>query len=68
MSDSVYKKIQVVGCSEKSYEDAIPNAVKKSSETLHAIHWWEVVEMRGAVRDGKPVEYQVTVSLAFKVD
>jgi flavin-binding protein dodecin len=68
MSEAVYKKIQVVGCSEKSYEDAIANAVHKGSESLHSIYWWEVLEMRGAVKDGKPAEYQVTINLAFKVD
>ncbi len=68
LSDKVYKKIRVVGCSSKSFEKAVELAVSKAGGSVHGIAWFEVIEFRGAVRDGKPVEWQVTVDLGFKVD
>jgi hypothetical protein len=68
MGDKVYKKIDVVGCSAKSIEDAIESAVVKASESLHGLSWFELKEVRGAIRDGKPSEWQVTLQLGFKLD
>ena len=68
MSDKVYKKIRVVGCSAVSLEKAVELAIAKASETLHGISWFEVVEFRGAVKDGKPSEWQATVDLGLKLD
>jgi dodecin len=68
MSDKVYKKIRVIGCSTESFDKAVTLAITKASESLHGISWFEVVEFRGAVKDGKPLEWQVTVDLGFKLD
>lgn len=68
MSDRVYKKIRVTGCSGESYEKAIRTALAKSGQTVHGIAWFEVTELRGAVGEGGAVEWQATVDVAFKVD
>jgi hypothetical protein len=68
MSDKVYKKIDVVGCSPVSIEKAVELAVAKASESLHGLSWFELKEVRGAVKDGKPTEWQVTLQLGFKLD
>lgn len=67
MAEKVYKKVRVVGCSDRSYEEAIRAAIKKTSSSVHGLAWWEVVEQRGAV-DGDVLEFQVTIDVAFKVD
>ncbi len=67
MSEKVFKKIRVVGCSTVSYEKAIQAAIKKAGETLENLSWFEVVEFRGAVGAGKVLEWQATVDLAFKI-
>ena len=67
MADKVYKKVRVVGCSSESYEKAIESAVSKAAETIDGLSWFEVVEFRGAVEKGKPVEWQATVDLSFKL-
>ena len=67
MSEKLYKKIRVVGCSPVSYEKAIEFAVKKVGETMEGMAWFEVVEFRGAIAEGKPVEWQATVDVSFKV-
>ena len=68
MSTKVYKKITVTGCSDDSYKQAIEAAVEKAAESVHGMAWFEVTEMRGAIKDGKPSEWQATVDVAFKVD
>ena len=68
MASKVYKKIRVVGCSEKSFEDAVSLAVKRAAKTLDGISWFEVKELRGAVKDGKVAEFQATVDLSFKLE
>jgi hypothetical protein len=68
MAEKVFKKIRLVGCSSEGYEKAIQAAVKKAAESLHGLSGFEVVEHRGAVREGKILEYQVTIDAGFKVD
>jgi dodecin len=59
----VYRIIQVAGSSENSIEDAIQNAVGRASRTLRQVGWFEVLETRGHVEDGKVAHYQVTVKI-----
>jgi flavin-binding protein dodecin len=68
MADKVYKKIEVVGCSGESVEKAVANAIVKAGESLHALSWFEVKEIRGAIKDNRPSEWQVTVELGFRLD
>ena len=65
---STYKKIEVIGTSDKSFAQATSNAVEKASESLHGLNWLEVTEMRGRIADGKVVEYQVAMKLGLKLD
>ena len=67
MPDTVYKKISVTGTSTDSYEKAIETAIKKASESLRGLSWFEVKEFRGGIRDGA-LEYQATIEVAFKID
>jgi flavin-binding protein dodecin len=68
MSDKVYKRISLVGCAESSIEDAVRLAIAKASETLRGLAWFEVKEIRGSIRDGKPTEWQVSLEAGFKLD
>ena len=68
MSDHVYKKIELVGTSAKSVEDAIDNAIKSATDSLKYVHWFEVTEVRGEVRDGKVGYYQVGLKAGFRLD
>jgi len=68
MADKVFKKIRVVGCSEKGLEQAISTAVEKAAHTIHRLSWFEVVELRGAISNDKISEWQATVEMAFKVE
>src|ERR1700693_534402 len=68
MPDHVYRIIEVAGSSEKSIEDAIQNAVGRASRTLRQVGWFEVVETRGHVEDGKGGHYQVPLNGGFTLD
>lgn len=63
-----FKMVHLVGTSDSSYEDAIQNAVRDASRSLRHLGWFEVLEMRGRVEDGKVVEYQIKIQVGFKVD
>lgn len=66
--DRVYKKVELVGISSKSFEDAVNNAVEKASKTLHGLAWFEVAEQHGRIAEGKVAEYQAVIKVAFKID
>jgi len=68
MANSVFKKIQVVGTSPISYAEATANAVAKVAQTEKNLSWFEVAELRGAIRDGKVQEYQVTLNIGAKLE
>ncbi|ASQ89579.1 hypothetical protein CHL67_00290 [Prosthecochloris sp. GSB1] len=64
----VYKKIELVGSSSTSIEDAVNNAVKRASETIRHIRWVEVVETRCHVEENQIAYWQVTVRIGFTLD
>jgi len=68
VSDHVYKIINVVGSSDTSSDDAINNAVKKASESVRNMRWFEVVEHRGHLEDGSVAHHQVTLKIGFTLD
>ena len=68
MSDHVYKLVEIVGSSNASSDDAIRNAVETAAKTLRRIDWFQVVETRGHVTDGKVAHFQVTVRVGFRLE
>ena len=68
MSSHTYKLIELVGSSHNSSDEAIRNAVSKAAKTIKHMDWFEVAEMRGAIKDGKVSEFQVTVRIGFKIE
>jgi len=68
MSDSVYKIIELVGTSTKSWEDAAGNAIKKASETLRDLRIAEVSQMDLIIKDGKVESYRTKVKVSFKFE
>ena len=68
MSDHVYKVIELAGSSEKSTDDAIEKAIARASQTLKHLDWFEVVETRGHIADGKIAHYQVVLKVGFRLE
>jgi flavin-binding protein dodecin len=61
----VYKVLELVGSSPTSIEDAIQSAIARASSTLENVRWFEVIETRGHVEDGKVLHYQVSIKAGF---
>ena len=68
MSDKVYAVTKIVGTSKKSIENAIENAVETASQTLKNLDWFEVVETRGFIENGKVAWSQVALELGFRYE
>ena len=68
MSEHSYRLIEVVGSSPDGVDQAIKNAVEDAAKTLRNIHWFQVVETRGHVENGKIQHFQVTVKIGFTLD
>lgn len=68
MADKIYKLIELVGTSNKSSDDAIQNAIARAANTVRKLDWFEVVEQRGTVQDGKVTCYQVTLKVGFRLE
>jgi hypothetical protein len=68
MSDRSYKVIEVVGTSPSSIEDAIAGAIGRTSKTVRDIRWFEVIQTRGHVVDGKIDHYQVALKIGFTLE
>lgn len=68
MSGHVYKKIEVVGSSRDSVEDAIQNAISTASKSLKHLDWFEVGEIRGDIKNGSVDYYQVTLKVGFRLN
>ncbi len=68
MSEHIYKKIELVGSSPTSIEEAVNNAVARAAQTIRNMRWLEVTETRGHIEDGKVNHWQVTVKIGFTLD
>ena len=68
MANHVYRLSEIVGSSPTSIDDAIRTAVRKASETVRNIEWFQAEEIRGQVVDGDVAYYQVTLKVGFRVD
>jgi flavin-binding protein dodecin len=68
MPDHVYKVIEIVGSSTVSSDDAIRKAVEKAAQSLRHLNWFEVVETRGHITDGKVAHFQVVLKVGFRIE
>jgi flavin-binding protein dodecin len=68
MSNHVYKMLELTGSSTTGIEDAVNKAVAKASETIRNLQWFEVVETRGHIQDGKVAHWQVTLKVGFTLE
>ena len=68
MSVNTYKLIELVGSSPNSSDEAVRNALAKASATIHHMDWFQVVETRGHVVDGKVAHFQVTLKVGFRIE
>lgn len=68
MKNHVYKVLELVGSSQTSIEDAITTAVAQANKTIRNMDWFEVVQTRGHIENGKIGHYQVTLKIGFTLE
>ena len=68
MPDHVYKIIELVGSSSVSSDEAIRNAIAQATKTHTHINWFQVVETRGHIADGKVAHFQVTLKVGLRLE
>jgi dodecin len=68
MAESVYKIIELVGTSTKSWEEAAAGAVKRASKSLRDLRVAEVEKLDLVIEDGKVTGYRARLKVSFKYD
>lgn len=68
MDGHSYKYFELVGTSKTSVEDAVQSVIAKAAQTLPNMRWFQLVETRGAIKDNKVAEWQVTVKVGCRMD
>jgi flavin-binding protein dodecin len=68
MAEHVYKTVDLVGSSTSSMEDAIRLAITRAGRTLRNLRWFEVLETRGEIAEGRVAHWQVTLKVGFTLD
>ena len=68
MSQHVYKLLELTGSSPNGSDDAIRTAIERASQTIRNLHWFEVIETRGQIVDGKVAHWQVTLKVGFTLE
>jgi flavin-binding protein dodecin len=68
MTEHVYKILELTGSSKISVEDAVQTAISKAALTIRNLHWFQVIDTRGHVENGKVAHWQVTIKAGFTLE
>ncbi|MET8679316.1 dodecin [Streptomyces sp. NPDC004647] len=68
MSDHTYRVTEIVGSSQEGVDAAIRNGIKRASQTLRYLDWFEVVQVRGNIENGEIQHYQVGLKVGFRLE
>jgi len=68
MADRTYSITEIVGTSPEDVNQAIRNGIKRASQTVRNLDWFELVGVRGAILDGEVNHYQVTLKVGFRLE
>ncbi|MFG2138010.1 dodecin [Streptomyces sp. NPDC048650] len=68
MTDRTYRVTDIVGTSQESVDAAIKNGIKRASQSLRNLDWFEISEVRGHIVDGEIDHYQVGLKVGFRLE
>ena len=68
MSEHVYKTVELVGSSPASSDDAVSRAIARAGTTVRNLRWFEVIDTRGQIEDGRIAHWQVTIKVGFTLE
>ena len=68
VSGHVCKKVELIGSSPNSIDEAIETAISRASKTMRNLDWFEVEQVRGQIVNGEVAHYQVVMKVGFRID
>ncbi|MHB8534231.1 MAG: dodecin [Sulfuricaulis sp.] len=68
MSEHTYKVVELVGSSAQGTDHAIQTAITRAAKTLRNMDWFEVVETRGHLVNGRVAHWQVKIKVGFRME
>lgn len=68
MANKTFAVTEIVGTSDKSIEDAIKGGLATATATLRNLAWFEVLHIRGSIREGQVADFQVTLKVGFRYE
>ncbi|MEO3804732.1 dodecin [Nonomuraea sp. B1E8] len=68
MTDRTYRVTEIVGTSGESLDEAIRNGLRRASQTLRHLDWFEVTEIRGHLDAGEVAHFQVGMKVGFRLE
>lgn len=68
VSGHVYKKVELIGSSPVSIDEAIQTAISRASQSMRNLDWFEVDQVRGQIVNGKVAHYQVVMKVGFRIE
>jgi flavin-binding protein dodecin len=68
MSSHTYRVTEIVGTSPDGVDAAIRSGLKRASETVRNLDWFEVTQIRGHLENGQVEHYQVGMKVGFRID
>jgi dodecin len=68
MTDRTYRVTEIVGTSPDGIDAAVRNGLRRASETLRHLDWFEVTQIRGQLTDGVIAHFQVGMKVGFRLE
>ncbi len=68
MANRTYGMTEIVGTAEEGVDAAIRNGIRRASQTMRHLDWFEVTQVRGYIKDGEVHHFQVTLKLGFRLE
>ncbi|MER5604201.1 dodecin [Streptomyces sp. NPDC002265] len=68
MSNHTYRVTEIVGSSPEGVDAAIRNGIRRASQTLRNLDWFEVTQVRGQIADGEVAHWQVGLKVGFRLE
>jgi dodecin len=66
--DHIYRVIELAGTSDKSIEDAVSSAIARANKTIRNLRWFELIQTRGHIENGKIAHFQVALKVGFTME
>jgi dodecin len=66
--DHIYRVIELAGTSDKSIEDGVTSAIARANKTIRNLRWFELIQTRGHIENGKIAHFQVTLKVGFTME